>query len=69
MMTFWMYTTILCSVFALSTAQNTCPTSWFTAEFTIVSDRVISAATGETLIDDPNGTYFSEVLGFSELLS
>ena len=65
MPTFWMYT-VLCSMFALSTAQNTCPTSWFTAEFTIVSDRVISAATGEGLIDDPNGTYFREVLGFSE---
>jgi len=66
MMTFWMYTTVLCSVLALSTAQNTCPTSWYTAEFTIVSDRVISAVTGEGLLDDPNGTYFREVLGFRE---
>ena len=65
MMTFWMYA-VLGSMFALSAAQNTCPTSWFTAEFTIVSDRVISAATGEGLLDDPNGTYFTEVLGFSE---
>ena len=63
--TFWMYT-VLCSAFALAAAQNTCPTSWFTSEFTIVSDRVISAATGEGLLDDPNGTYFREVLGFTE---
>ena len=63
--TFWMYT-VLGSVFVLSAAQNTCPTSWFTSEFTIVSDRVISAATGEGLLDDPNGTYFRDVLGFTE---
>ena len=65
MMTFWMYT-VLCSVFALSTAQNTCPTSWYTAEFTIVSDRVITTTRGAAFIDDPNGTYFREVLRFSE---
>ena len=57
---------VLCSGFALAAAQNTCPTSWFTSEFTIVSDRVISAATGEGLLDDSNGTYFTDVLGFSE---
>jgi len=65
MTVFWMYT-LLGSVFAQSAAQNTCPTSWFTSEFTIVSDRLANLPVDERLLDDPNGTYFTEVLGFTE---
>ena len=49
-------------MFALATAQNTCPDSWFTAEFTLVADQVTDAATGAGAINDPDGTYFREVL-------
>ena len=61
MMTFWIFT-VLGSMFALATAQNTCPDSWFTAEFTLVADQVTDAATGAGAINDPDGTYFREVL-------
>ena len=64
MITFWMYS-VLASVFVLAASQSTCPTDWFTAEFTIVADRVLNAAGGEALLEDRNGSYFTEVLGFS----
>ena len=64
MITFWMYS-LFASVFVLAASQSTCPTDWFTAEFTIVADRVLPIAQGESLLDDRNGSYFTEVLGFS----
>lgn len=64
MITFWIYP-VLASVFVLTSSQSSCPTDWFTAEFTIVADRVLNAAGGEALLDDRNGSYFTEVLGFS----
>ena len=45
--TFWMYST-LCCVVVLAAAQDTCPTEWFTSQFTIVSDRVVDATLGES---------------------
>ena len=59
MITFWMYP-LLASVFVLAASQSTCPSDWL-----IVADRVLSAAGGEALLDDRNGSYFTKVLGFS----
>ena len=64
MITFWMYS-VFASVFVLAASQSTCPTDWFTAEFTIVTDRVLNAADGEAVLEDRSGSYFTEVLGFS----
>lgn len=63
--TFWMYST-LCCVVVLAAAQDTCPTQWFTSQFTIVSDRVVDATLGDSLLDDRNGSFFREVLMFTE---
>ena len=60
-----MYPT-LCCVVVLAAAQDTCPTEWFTSQFTIVSDRVVDATLGESLLDDRSGSFFREVLRFTE---
>ena len=62
--TFWMYT-VLGSVFVLTAAQNTCPSKWFTAEFTIVNNQLLNASVGAGQLADTNGSYFRNVLGFT----
>ena len=56
---------MLGSVFALAAAQNTCPTNWFTAEFTIVNNQLINASAGAGQLADTDGSYFRNVLGFT----
>ena len=57
--------TVLSSVFVLAAAQNTCPTDWFTAEFTIVNNQLLNASLVAGQIADTNGSYFRNVLGFT----
>lgn len=66
MTTFWMYTVLSSGMFALAAAQNDCPSEWLTAQFSIVSDRVLSASLGTNLLNDPTGSYFRDFLRFSE---
>ena len=65
---------MLCSaIFVLAVANfpiprppNNCPSEWFSAEFTIVADRVINASQGRTFILDPTGSHFRDVMGFTQ---
>ena len=61
---FWMYST-LCCVVVLAAAQDTCSTQWFTSQITTLSDQVVDATLGESLLDDRNRSFFSEVLKFT----
>ena len=64
MATFWMYS-VLCSMFVLAAPQDTCPTEWFTAEFTVVNNQLVDASAGAGQLADTNGSFFRNVLGFT----